>query len=375
MNTLTKKEQQALRRWVKKIDDNTWEVKEHPYQRTLVAFFLACYFIGALTIVPLLTTKNTTHYGEDPWYSGWQMVAENIERTFMPRKIMEEHFKGYEDKNNIGYSYAGETKEEYIQGMLEYHSSNIRNSRLIFAFFAFWILYLFWPTKKRLRIERKRRLAYTYIGRKFYLTELDKWTDSLANYFTVSDTAGINNYLTVGVHPTRYKKQGDTKSALVKVTPFYTFYVGISLRLLLVSKNTKEEYVLMQSAMPNSILPRALIDFVNPDTPAEKLAEYERVITSPRSWQERIYDWCFAWLSTGLYCRRFPSQKRLQRDMERYFSEVAPQITELKKSENFRDTSRSPGRIGYKRYQTVSRRTVYYDVLSVLMSFNRLRNR
>ena len=37
----------------------------------------------------------------------------------------------------------------------------------------------------------------------------------------------------------------------------------------------------------------------------------------------------FGWIDGGLYCRKLPNDKILEKEIERYFAEQAPQIKEL----------------------------------------------
>ena len=66
---------------------------------------------------------------------------------------------------------------------------------------SFFLSTAFWPTKRRVRFDRKRGIIYTYVNKKFYLTEVNKLMRPLPEYF-----AFVGGAVFFWVHPYQQAK-------------------------------------------------------------------------------------------------------------------------------------------------------------------------
>ncbi|OOF38914.1 hypothetical protein BKK47_08100 [Rodentibacter mrazii] len=76
-------------------------------------------------------------------------------------------------------------------------------------------------------------------------------------------------------------------------------------------------------------LKRFLVDFMNPDTPPERIAGMMKALETRPSICEYLEKILFGWIDSGLYCRGLPKDEILEKEIERYFAEQAPHIKAL----------------------------------------------
>ncbi|OOF63667.1 hypothetical protein BH925_08070 [Rodentibacter pneumotropicus] len=78
-----------------------------------------------------------------------------------------------------------------------------------------------------------------------------------------------------------------------------------------------------------AVLKRFLVEFMNPDTPPERIASMMKALETRPSIFEYLEKILFGWIDGGLYCRRLPKDEILEKEIERYFAEQAPHIKAL----------------------------------------------
>ena len=61
--------------------------------------------------------------------------------------------------------------------------------------YVLFLIYCLWPTKRRVRFDRKRGIIYTYVNNKFYLTEVNKLMRPLPEYFAFVGGAVFSGFI------------------------------------------------------------------------------------------------------------------------------------------------------------------------------------
>ncbi|EXJ09576.1 hypothetical protein [Nitrincola nitratireducens] len=117
----------------------------------------------------------------DPgWFSkdGEPGVAyEAIHYMFFWEEAFHSSFKRYEDRDNPGFTNTGRTYEEFKAGMLERHGRGIVAGIACISLIVLpWIL-LNLAVGNPYRIDRKRRIIYTWIRGSFVCIQLPEGTD------------------------------------------------------------------------------------------------------------------------------------------------------------------------------------------------------
>ncbi|AMQ94150.1 hypothetical protein ACT75_09225 [Aggregatibacter actinomycetemcomitans] len=72
-----------------------------------------------------------------------------------------------------------------------------------------------------------------------------------------------------------------------------------------------------------------LVDFMNPDTPPERIASMMTALETRPGIFECLGKVLFGWIDGGLYCRKLPKDGVLEKEIEKYFVEQAPHIKAL----------------------------------------------
>ena len=85
----------------------------------------------------------------------------------------------------------------------------------------------------------------------------------------------------------------------------------------------------MYQRSKGAVLKRFLVDFMNPDTPPERIASMMKALETRPGIFEYLGKVLFGWIDGGLYCRKLPNDEILEKEIERYFAEQAPQIKAL----------------------------------------------
>ncbi|OBY54964.1 hypothetical protein BBB51_02940 [Aggregatibacter aphrophilus] len=85
----------------------------------------------------------------------------------------------------------------------------------------------------------------------------------------------------------------------------------------------------MYQRSKGAVLKRFLVDFMNPNTPPERIASMMKALETRPGIFECLGKVLFGWIDGGLYCRKLPKDEVLEKEIEKYFAEQAPHITAL----------------------------------------------
>ena len=303
-NELTKKEQRLMRHWFKKTSENTIELKEKRW--------------AAVKIVLIILAITAVYYDFiDPRYQ--EFTIQELKFAFQPETRFQKEFSRIEDDNNPNYTRFGETKDEYMARMWERHKADVWVGYFIAGKYVLFLIYCLWPTKRRVRFDRKRGIIYTYVNNKFYLTEVNKLMRPLPEYF-----AFVGGAVFFWVHPYQQAKHfANFRRGSQMIVSDYTMWLPmLAIMLGMVFPG-------MYQRSKGAVLKRFLVDFMNPDTPPERIASMMKALETRPGIFEYLGKVLFGWIDGGLYCRKLPNDKILEKEIERYFAEQAPQIKEL----------------------------------------------
>ena len=85
----------------------------------------------------------------------------------------------------------------------------------------------------------------------------------------------------------------------------------------------------MYQRSKGAVLKRFLVDFMNPNTPPERIASMMKALETRPSIFEYLGKVLFGWIDGGLYCRKLPKDELLEKEIEKYFAEQALKIKAL----------------------------------------------
>ena len=302
-NELTKKEQRLMRHWFKKADNNTIELKEKRW--------------AAVKIVLIIFTVIAVYYDFiDPRYQN--MTKTHIYAAFQPEVWAEREYSKVASTSNPNVTRWGEPKEVYI---LE--ADKTRKEERWWGYstvgkYVLILIYCLWPTKRRVRFDRKRGIIYTYVNNKFYLTEVNKLMRPFPEYLI--NTGGA---VVFWVHPYEYphKIKIFRQGSQMIVSDYSMWLPMLGMIFTLNPKLYKKSSA--------ATLKRFLVDFMNPDTPPERIASMMTALETRPGIFECLGKVLFGWIDGGLYCRKLPKDEVLEKEIEKYFAEQAPHITAL----------------------------------------------
>ncbi|AKU62820.1 hypothetical protein ADJ80_03160 [Aggregatibacter aphrophilus] len=299
-NELTKKEQRLMRHWFKKADNNTIELKEKRW--------------AAVKIVLIIFTVIAVYYDFiDPRYQN--MTKTHIYAAFQPEVWAEREYSKVASTSNPNVTRWGEPKEVYI---LE--ADKTRKEERWWGYstvgkYVLILIYCLWPTKRRVRFDRKRGIIYTYVNNKFYLTEVNKLMRPLPEYF-----AFVGGAVFFWVHPYQQAKHfANFRGGSQMIVSDYSMWLPMMFMM----------FPGMYQRSKGAVLKRFLVDFMNPDTPPERIASMMKALETRPGIFEYLGKVLFGWIDGGLYCRKLPKDELLEKEIEKYFAEQAPHITAL----------------------------------------------
>ena len=303
-NELTKKEQRLMRHWFKKTGENTIELKEKRW--------------AAVKIVLIIFTVIAVYYNFiDPRYQN--MTKTHIYAAFQPEVWAEREYSKVASTSNPNVTRWGESKEAYI---LE--ADKTRKEERWWGYstvgkYVLILIYCLWPTKRRVRFDRKRGIIYTYVNNKFYLTEVNKLMRPLPEYF-----AFVGGAVFFWVHPYQQAKHfANFRRGSQMIVSDYTMWLPmLAIMLGMVFPG-------MYQRSKGAVLKRFLVDFMNPNTPPERIASMMKALETRPGIFEYLGKILFGWVDGGLYCRKLPKDELLEKEIEKYFAEQAPHITAL----------------------------------------------
>ena len=303
-NELTKKEQRLMRHWFKKADNNTIELKEKRW--------------AAVKIVLVIILVAGVYYNFiDSRYN--EMIWRDLELTFQPDKWAEKQYEYKKSDEDPNLTRWGETKEEFIISMKEHRKEKagliIGYIYFLTSLYILSLIYFLWPTKRRVRFDRKRGIIYTYVNNKFYLTEVNKLMRPLPEYF-----AFVGGAVFFWVHPYQQAKHfANFRRGSQMIVSDYSMWLPMMFMM----------FPGMYQRSKGAVLKRFLVDFMNPDTPPERIASMMKALETRPGIFEYLGKVLFGWIDGGLYCRKLPKDELLEKEIEKYFAEQAPHITAL----------------------------------------------
>ena len=303
-NELTKKEQRLMRHWFKKTGENTIELKEKRW--------------AAVKIVLIIFTVIAVYYNFiDPRYQN--MTWRELQYSFQPMKAFEKSWEFYQDYDNPNITKAGQSKEDFMkENWDEYLSGYAWIGYFIAGKYVLFLIYCLWPTKRRVRFDRKRGIIYTYVNKKFYLTEVNKLMRPFPEYLI--NTGGA---VVFWVHPYEYphKIKIFRQGSQMIVSDYSMWLPMLGMIFTLNPKLYKKSSA--------ATLKRFLVDFMNPDTPPERIASMMTALETRPGIFECLGKVLFGWIDGGLYCRKLPKDEVLEKEIEKYFAEQALKIKAL----------------------------------------------
>ena len=300
-NELTKKEQRLMRHWFKKTGENTIELKEKRW--------------AAVKIVLIILAITAVYYDFiDPRYQN--MTWRELQYSFQPMKAFEKSWEFYQDYDNPNITKAGQSKEDFMkENWDEYLSGYAWIGYFIAGKYVLFLIYCLWPTKRRVRFDRKRGIIYTYVNNKFYLTEVNKLMRPLPEYF-----AFVGGAVFFWVHPYQQAKHfANFRGGSQMIVSDYSMWLPMMFMM----------FPGMYQRSKGAVLKRFLVDFMNPDTPPERIASMMKALETRPGIFEYLGKVLFGWIDGGLYCRKLPKDELLEKEIEKYFAEQAPHITAL----------------------------------------------
>ncbi|MDP8033853.1 hypothetical protein QJU43_06730 [Pasteurella atlantica] len=293
VHQLSRREKYAIRRWFKKIDDNTLELKEQ--------------WLGPIKFIFLFMLSLAVYYDFiHPEYRA--MNIHSLQFSFMPKKVLERDFHYYrEDSNKLGFTREGDSKAEYIAEMWEKHKHRVWDGYGMVAYYIFLLTMILWPNKRRIRFDRKRGIIYTYAKGKLYVTEINKLVRPLHDYLDIRDPYKI----TIWVHPYIKTTKYFADDSRMNFCDYSMWFWGMAQR------PQRGNLFLMQ---------RFLIDFMNPDVEPERLEGMMKAVSGWRDPLEWLIRLTVGLSDNGLYCKPLPRKAFLEKELAHYFSHIAPSI-------------------------------------------------
>ena len=293
-----------MRHWFKKTGENTIELKEKRW--------------AAVKIVLIIFTVIAVYYNFiDPRYQN--MTKTHIYAAFQPEVWAEREYSKVASTSNPNVTRWGEPKEAYILEADETRKEERWWGYSTVGKYVLILIYCLWPTKRRVRFDRKRGIIYTYVNKKFYLTEVNKLMRPLPEYF-----AFVGGAVFFWVHPYQQAKHfANFRRGSQMIVSDYTMWLPmLAIMLGMVFPG-------MYQRSKGAVLKRFLVDFMNPNTPPERIASMMKALETRPGIFEYLGKVLFGWIDGGLYCRKLPNDKILEKEIERYFAEQAPQIKAL----------------------------------------------
>ena len=302
---LTPRLKRMLRRCFVKIDENTIEIKE---KRGVI-----------IKLWVLFTTIVFGYYDFiHPKYK--QVIYNELQFTFQPETRFQKEWELYQDPNNKGFTYAGKSRAQFIEKMKQITNGDIWKGYFHVGKYLFLLFILLKPAKRRARLDRKRGIIYTYMGKKLYVTEINKLMRPFPEYI-----AAMNSSVFFWVHPYQRKGTGTIcfKGPQIIVVDRSSWLPMLALLFLV--------YIKPEVAAYNTApyLKKILVDFMDPETPQERIDEILNAIEGKKGFFERISGFLFNWIDSGLYTKKLPKQAILEEKLEAYFDKEAPNIHEL----------------------------------------------
>ena len=303
---LTPRLKRMLRRCFVKIDENTIEIKEKR---------------GVIIKLWVLFTMIVFGYYDFIHPNYRENTYDNLQLIFFPDTYYQKKWERFQSPERPDFDILGRKKEEFMNITKNANEDKIWKG-YIFYIIKYLILFLILlkPAKRRARFDRKRGIIYTYMGKKLYVTEINKLMRPFPEYIVA-----INATVFFWVHPYKNKGTGGLclKGPQISVIDRSAWFPMFALLFLV--------YIKPEVAAYNTApyLKKILVDFMDPETPQERIDEILNAIDGKKGFFERISGFLFNWIDSGLYTKKLPKQAILEEKLEAYFDKEAPNITEL----------------------------------------------
>ncbi len=246
------------------------------------------------------------------------MTKTQIYAAFLPEVWSEREYSKVVSISNPNVTRWGEPKEVYILEADETRKEERWWGYITVGKYILFLIYCLWPAKRRVRFDRKRGIIYTYVNNNFYLTEVNKLMRPLPEYF-----AFVGGALFFWVHPYQQAKHfANFRGGSQMIVSDRTMWLPMIFMIFMLSPR-------MYQHSKGAVLKRFLVEFMNPNTPPERIASMMKALETRPSIFEYLEKILFGWIDGGLYCRRLPKDEILEKEIERYFAEQAPHIKSL----------------------------------------------
>ncbi len=194
-----------------------------------------------------------------------------------------------------------------MAGMREMHKGSIKDGYIVLTPMVLFIFYCLRPSKRRFRFDRKRGIIYTYAKGRLYVTEINKLMRPLSEYVVLRYYGVL-----IWIHP--YEQPPSKKKKFFGDSPSLMEFSVFSMWKCALTRDFRDSTTFLME--------RTIIDFMNPDTDPEYLADMMKAIEKKPDLLSQL----FSWVSMGLYCKPLPKKDFLEKQLEDYFENTAPTI-------------------------------------------------
>lgn len=300
MPTLSKNQKQWITRYIRKHNNSTLEIAERSWGRSR--------FIFTFIFVIFIYISFFKGGSNNPF-------AREVNYALFPFQTLEQTFKIIEDENNPGHTLSGEPKDIYISTRYKSYWENSFPGWIIISIFIGSALIYLKSTRPRgkFRLDRERKIIYTYEKDKLYITEIEKLSEPLYKYFSFKEEFGLgrgsSTTLAFWIHPYGKMSQLFIPKGVINLNDY-------SMRIF------RNERVL-------PFLRQIMIEFLDPNTPQERINEILAATECKKDFFNKFIDPILAIFDTGFWKRRKWNETKLESQILEYFSNEAKKIIHL----------------------------------------------
>ncbi|OOF77379.1 hypothetical protein BKG96_08465 [Rodentibacter caecimuris] len=298
MQNFTKRQTQWIRRYIKKHNDSTLEIKERSWGKNRCLFT----FVFVIFIYMLFFKAGDSN-----------PFVQDIKFSLFPKTTLERSF--WEDPNNPGYTRRGESKEQFIDEMYKIHRVDLKNGWIIlFVFIGMSLLYIKGiKPRGKFRIDRQRKLIYTYDKNELHITEVEKLSEPLYKYFSFKEDTGLGRALSTSlvfwIQPYGKMSQLFIPKGVININDY-------SMRIF------KNEEIL-------PFIRQVMIEFLDPNTPKERISEILKATECKKDFFNKFIDPILAIFDLGFWRRKKWNEEKIEQKISDYFSHESIKITRL----------------------------------------------
>lgn len=298
MVNFSEKQKQWIRRYIKRHDDNTLEIKERSWGRNRQLFTFVF-----VVFVYMLFFKG----GEN------NPFIKDIKFSIYPNVVLEQSF--WEDPSNPGYTKRGVSKEQFISEMYEMHKKDIKKGWIIITVFILTSLLYIKGIKPRgkFRLDRRRKIIYIYEKNELHIAEIEKLSQPLYKYFAFKEDFGLGRKLSTSlvfwVPPYGKMSQLFIPKGVININDY-------SMRIF------KNEEIL-------PFLRQIMIEFLDPNTPQARIEQILAATECKKDFFNKFVDPILAIFDTGFWPQKRWNEKKVEKKIESYFANESTKITQL----------------------------------------------